>query len=201
MTLMTTGELSDIRIHMTESERDLFEKYLRKARYYLEYGCGGSTEAAVRLKVGRIISIESDKAWVKQLSQKPEIEAAIEAGKLKLMHVDIGPVGAWGTPTDKATIGRWPKYFLTPFEKFSYDFDTVLIDGRFRIGCALACHAFLKDDAVMMMHDYQTRDGYSEVEKFFEIVEYNHNLFVFKKKSLINPRSFYSAVMNSMFHP
>eukprot|EP01036_Dinobryon_divergens_P011707 gene11707-15756_t len=46
------GHLSDILIHMTAGEINLFEKYLRKSKYYLEYGCGGSTEAAVRLKVG-----------------------------------------------------------------------------------------------------------------------------------------------------
>lgn len=198
---MTTSELDDIRIHMTPDERALFEKYVRKSRFYLEYGCGGSTEAAVRLKVGRVFSVESDQNWIKQLSEKPEISAAIEAGRLRFLHADVGPVGSWGTPTDRKTIDRWPKYFLGPFEKFSVDFDTVLIDGRFRIGCALACHAFLKDDAIMMMHDYQARDGYSEVEKFFEIIEFSNNLFVFRKQKVINPRSYYTAVLNSMFRP
>lgn len=198
---MAAADLSDIRIHMTADERSLFEKHLRKSKYYLEYGCGGSTEAAVRLRVGRIVSVESDKNWIKQLGEKPELSAAIEDEKLHLMHVDIGPVGSWGTPTDKATVGRWPKYYLTPFEKFSYDFDTVLIDGRFRVGCALACHAFLKDNAIVMMHDYQTRDGYSEIEKFFNIIEYSNNLFVFEKKKIINPRSYYSAVLGWMFKP
>lgn len=201
MAAMTTGALSDIRIHMTASERDLFEKYLKKARFYLEYGCGGSTEAAVRLKTGRIVSIESDKKWVDELSTKPEIANAIVSGKLNLLHVDIGPVGAWGTPTDIKTIGSWPKYFLTPFQKFDYDFDLILIDGRFRVACALASHAFINDQSVLIIHDYQTRDSYSEVEKFFEIVEFVDNLFVFRKKTMINPRSFYSAVLSSMFRP
>ncbi len=198
---MSVGDIGDIRVHMTLDEVDLLQKYLKKSKFHLEFGCGGSTELAVRLRVGRIVSIESDKGWVDQLSEKPEISAAVAAKKLSLLHVDIGPVGAWGTPTDRSTIANWPKYFLTPFQKFDYDFDTVLIDGRFRVACALACHAYLKDHAIMLMHDYQTRDGYSEVEKFFEIIEFSNNLFVFKKKNLINPRSFYTAVLNSMFRP
>jgi hypothetical protein len=198
---MIPPEIADIRVHMTPEEVSLLHKYLKKSRFHLEFGCGGSTELAVRLKVGRIVSIESDKSWVDQLSEKPDISEAIAAKRLSLLHVDIGPVGAWGTPTDKSSISSWPKYFLTPFQKFDYDFDTVLIDGRFRVACALACHAYLKEKSIMLMHDYQTRDGYSEVEKFFEIVEMSNNLFVFRKKKIINPRSFYTAVLNSMFRP
>jgi hypothetical protein len=196
---MSDSNLSDIKIHMTDSERELFEKYLKKARFYLEYGCGGSTEAAVRLKVGRIISIESDKGWVETLSNKPELAAAIKEGKLRLIHVDIGEVAKWGAPKDDAMLRNWPDYFLRPFEKFEYEYDTVLVDGRFRIACALACHAFLMDSAIVMIHDYRTRDGYSEVEKYYEIIDNVDNLFVFKKKSKINYRSFYTSVLRSIF--
>jgi hypothetical protein len=191
----------NIKVYMSSAERNMFEKFASRARLYLEFGCGGSTEIIVRTKASRIVSVESDKAWIDQLAQKPELETAIKAKRLHFVHADIGPVKDWGAPADRSAVDRWPRYFLAPFEKNSYDFDTVLIDGRFRVACALACHAFLKESAIVMMHDYRSRDGYSEIEKFYEIVDSAENIFAFRKKAKVNSRSFYSAVLKSMFKP
>ena len=192
---------SDAVIRMTSKERSVFERLVATSNAYLEYGCGGSTEIASQIAKGVVVSIESDALWVKALKEKLHIREAIAKGKLHIQHVDIGPVGDWGVPKDETKIRNWPQYFLTPFTKYDFLYDLILIDGRFRPSCAYAAFALANDSVTVIIHDYAVRTYYHDVEKFFNIVEQVDTLVVLEKKNKILQRSLYTSLLNSIFVP
>ena len=190
-----------IAIRMTNPERVLFEDLIKGKTYYLEYGCGGSTEVAVAAGVKRIISVESDAKWIEQLKEKETLAAAVKSNRLQFLHADIGPVGAWGVPSDMSGVKRWPNYALLPFTRFDYPYDVILIDGRFRRLCAYVAWAMMLDGARLAIHDYTLRGFYSEVEKFFEVVDVADSLAVFKRKAGVVPRTMVQSVIGVVLEP
>lgn len=49
--------------------------------------------------------------------------------------------------------------------------DVVLVDGRFRVACALTALLNLKPDAIIMIHDFWTRPNYHVILPFVRILE------------------------------
>lgn len=157
---------------MTAPERRLFERYLRAASWYLEFGSGGSTREAVRQGVARVTSIESDAAWLRAVAACPDVQAA----GVELVHVDIGPTGKWGFPVGFDHATRWPDYPRALGDRTP---DTVLVDGRFRVACAMNALARLDDGFVLLVHDYNRRPHYRVLEDFFNRIESAQSLHVF----------------------
>lgn len=147
----------------------------------------------------RIVSVETDLAWIKNVSDNPAISKAIKAKRLTMHHVDIGPIGAWGRPTDDSKIRNWPKYIVDPFLKYSIPYDLILVDGRLRQACAYAAHAFMLEDTRLLVHDYTTREKYSDIEKFFNVEDKADQLVVFRKKERIVESSLYRSVLTTLF--
>ena len=184
---------------LSQKEKELFERTLAGRRYYLEFGCGGSTELAVLSSCAKLVSVDSDLEWIQRISAKPRIAEAVRDNRLVFEYIDIGPVGNWGMPKDETKIRNWPNYFLAPFVKYPIPYDIILIDGRFRKACAYASFHFMVDEAVLVIHDYQVRYQYSEIERFFNLIDEVDTLAIFRKKEKIVPRHLYTAILTSLF--
>src|ERR1700719_3090322 len=128
----------DLPLRMSQAEAALFAQLLSTGQFYLEWGSGGSTLAAVRSKIRQIVSVETDHAWIERLKENEEIASAIPSKRLIFRHVDVGPVGQWGVPIGTDKIRNWPLYALDPFVATDLNFDVILVDGRFRPHCLLA---------------------------------------------------------------
>jgi hypothetical protein len=196
---MSDGTEHDLKIRMSDKEIALLTECVQKSRFYLEFGAGGSTEFAIRDRSRFVVSIESDKEWIDKIRTKDNIRKAEAEGILFIEHIDLGPVGVWGAPAGTDQIRNWPKYFMAPFSKYDFCYDFVLIDGRFRASCAFAAYPFVGDDALIAVHDYVNRHWFSDIEKFYDIVDIADTLCVFRKRARINHRSLYMAIMNSIF--
>lgn len=191
----------NIQARLTPRERALFERLVENSPCYLEFGCGGSTEIAVALGCKLIVSVDSDPNWIEGLKKKEAVAAAIERRGLFFEHADIGPVGDWGAPTDDSKIRNWPKYYLTPFTKYDFLYKFIFIDGRFRNACASAAYCFMPEDALIGVHDYTVRQGYYDIEKFFEITDQADTLAIFKKKNRVSMQSFFTSFSANMLSP
>jgi hypothetical protein len=136
----------------------------------LEFGCGGSTGLLLRAGLPRLLSADSDSGWLRRVGADPPCAGLLAEGRLRLLHIDIGQTGAWGWPTDMATLPRWPAYWRDPWEAAG-PVDLVLVDGRFRVACALAGVARLAADAVLLVHDFWSRAVYQgPLLRHFEVV-------------------------------
>lgn len=180
------GPPAPVPVHMTDAEVALLTRYLARSKFYLEFGCGGSTALALKASKARIVSVESDLQWIAKLKETPEVMQAVQSGRLAFHHADIGPVGAWGVPKDESRLKQWKSYYATPWVVRDYDYDLVLIDGRFRVLCAMAAVFNIGPDTIVAMHDYGNRQGYFDVERYFDIVDECDKLIVMRKRPRIN---------------
>ena len=123
--------------HMDPDGLAMFETSLRGAGTYLEYGAGGSTVMAARMgKTG--FSIEGDRHYCRDVRRK----LAGQRHNIELTYADIGPTKMWGhlrrTRQTPKSVEAWKRYVRLPFERLNGSFyDLVLVDGRFRVACAL----------------------------------------------------------------
>ena len=94
----------------------------------------------------RAYSVESSTDWMQLMRTRSQTVARAEAGgHLTFIHGDIGPTGHLG----------FPKGHLKPEKAMSYvgaigrtlqaheGYDTVLVDGRFRLACLLYSRRFI----------------------------------------------------------
>jgi len=146
-----------------------FENKLLNCKLYLEYGSGSSTILADRQNVN-YYSIESDKHFYRTL-KKP-----LKSKNYFLK--DFGIVKRGSTPV----LFSYRKFFLRKrAKKYANDIlqylneknlipDLILIDGRYRILCALYVYKFLRKrncSSTVIIDDYTKRSYLHIVENFF----------------------------------
>jgi protein O-GlcNAc transferase len=166
--------------HMSENEINVLKKYLSKSTYYFEFGSGGSTVLAHKYKnIKKITSIESDKEYSKYIQKI--------ASSANIIHINIGDTIEWGKPKNKNNYNNWPNYYKAWLNK-DYNPDLILIDGRFRIACALivALNNGNYQDQIILIHDFNNRSSYHCILDYFDIIESVDTLVVLKIKSNIN---------------
>ncbi len=176
---------------MSEGETALFAAFLKCARRYVEFGCGGSTVLACELVKEFVISVDSSADWLGQVrracSGKPV--------QPTLLHVDIGPIREWGYPVGSGSIEKWPDYHNNIWQiTNSGKGDFYFIDGRFRVACFLQTLLRCPDDALIAMHDYRSRSQYFGVERFSRPVAESGDLTVFQKSAGVSTKELVEAL-------
>ena len=150
---------------MSPEEAVLYSTLLDRSNALIEYGCGGSTLMAVRRRVRRIVSVETDPSWLEKMRNVRPIGSAEKHGQLSLVHCDVGPVGDVGHPIDLSASDRYHEYPSRPWLLLKTP-DLVFVDGRFRVSCALESLQHMRDDTLLAFHDFWDRDYYQVILPF-----------------------------------
>jgi hypothetical protein len=143
--------------HMDDETLALFRRLVSEAKTYIEYGCGGSTSYAFLNSSAKIIGVDTDRSWLDMVMN-------FMPGRLDradLCHVDVGEVGEWGFPkaeADGTVYASWPW-------TRARDADLVLVDGRFRVACAVKSMIEARPGTPIIFEDYFGRAFYSVVER------------------------------------
>ena len=150
-----------------------FEAALAGCASYLEFGSGGSSIVAARS--GKpFVSVEGDREFL-QLVQRRAVAAA-PGHKGTFLHADVGMVAGWGYPAftrpTSSRLARWRGYSARPWSTLGgHPPDLILIDGRFRVACALAVVQHLEGTTwTMLVDDYAERPHYRSIEAFTSLV-------------------------------
>jgi hypothetical protein len=176
--------------HFDEEGGAYFAGRIKDSKVYLEYGSGGSTVQAVRF-VDNLTSVESDARYL------DAVKAKIGAGprmppKASLNAVDIGVTGFWGIPSFRSKtptrLAKWRAYPETGWQILDAQglkADTILVDGRFRVACALL--SFLKlgagSPAIVMVDDYVGREHYETVARHGQLHGLHGRMAVFSPRA------------------
>lgn len=168
------------RPHFDAESYSYFRERLAGAAEYLEYGSGGSTVEAARLNK-RFTTVDSDELFLKAVQQK------IGACYGSFIYANIGSTGEWGKPKIKRWTPwrrrRWSNYVHAPWRN-GIKPDLILIDGRFRVHCALYTISMLRGaDFEILFDDYANRPFYRDVERFADLHDLKGRMAVFKPKS------------------
>lgn len=187
--------------HFDPQSLPYFRERLGQARNYLEYGSGGSTIWAARL--GKTFTtVDSDPVFLDAVRRKVGAEGfAREAGQT-YFHADIGWTKAWGIPvfTNPALADRrkWESYAAAPWagDGAMSRPDLILIDGRFRVACALTSIRNLKgcSDWEILFDDYVDRPEYRGVEEFAVLERTIGRMAVFKMRDGLDDRKLDEAI-------
>ena len=134
-----------------------FTSFLTKDTVFFEFG-SGCTSIIAKYYAKKVYSIEGNKKWY---------ELGIKNGlKENIILKDIKPEGngkLWSTPGKDSNLEDWKEYFQA--YKKEYNADVILIDGRFRVACAFDIFNKIKDDTIILMHEYY-RAPYFIIEKY-----------------------------------
>lgn len=152
---------------LPEAEASHLREVYARAGAILEYGSGGSTVLAAEMGGKRVWSVESDQAWAEMMrgwfAQNPPAKGT----EMEIIWSDIGPTRDWGFPRDASGWKTYARYPLRVWDLPGFvQPDVVLVDGRFRTGCALAAALRTARPVTVLFDDYAPRKQYHRVEHF-----------------------------------
>lgn len=188
------------RPELTFPEQEALEvtRQYARASVILEYGSGGSTVLAAELPGKKVISVESDPKWLCRLNNY--LDATPAPSRPITYYVDIGPTKEWGYPVNLAARAKFPNYSAGVWlEDFFEHPDLVLVDGRFRVACFLACAALTQRPLTVLFDDYVDRPHYHCVETVCAPVRIVGRMAIFE----IEPGAFHRghlALLEDMLH-
>lgn len=148
-----------------EGDDELFKKVVREANIYGEYGCGKSTKWVLANTTANVIGVDTSSEWIEKVISDSENNE-----KLTLTHIDLGPVGLWGTPIDYSKRTDFADYTDFMWKQDSKP-DVILVDGRFRVCCFLTTLKYADEGTYILFDDYTDRPQYHFVEKYVDRVE------------------------------
>lgn len=184
---------------MPEAEAALLRGAYGRAEVILEYGSGGSTVMAAEL--GKtVFSVESDKDWA-QMMRQYFAENPVP-GHVDIIWSDIGETKEWGHPKTDA---QWKRFARYPLEVWGLNEfrqpDVVLVDGRFRRGCALAALFLSEKPLDLYFDDYTGRKQYHVVENYLGHPEITGRMAHFRVSPQPIPPGQLLEVVNLMQRP
>jgi hypothetical protein len=185
---------------MEADELEFFKSFLRCAKSYVEFGCGGSTVLASSLIRGTIISLDSSANWLDSVGRACAKDPSHT--QPLLVHADIGPTGDWGRPIDERCKGQWPLYSAKIWSiPNAGSADLYLIDGRFRVSCFIETLKRCRVDAVVLIHDFAPRGGYHIIRDFAREIAVSSNLSAFVRREDFDLIKAESVLVSKRYEP
>ena len=133
------------------------------------------------MNIKRLSSIDSVKEWVQDCADKIAGKNLIaNPDSYSLSYVNIGPLQEWGYPKDETYKDIWPLYSSAVQEERK-PFDVYLVDGRFRVACALQALLHAHDNSLVLMHDFD-REDYHVILTVAELIHKERLLAVLVRK-------------------
>lgn len=175
---------------MTDKERKLFIDNISNAKYYLEFGAGGSTFIALKTTNAKVFSVEADINWINYMRKNYFIYEQELLFRLFFYYIDIGKIKNISYPVDDSKRDNYPNYSSEIFTYLSDDIinkiDIVFIDGRFRVACAINSIINVNKNTKIIIHDFFNREHYHILLKYLECLDKIDSLGIFKIKDNIN---------------
>lgn len=134
--------------YMPPEEVEFFKAQIAQSRSYVEFGSGGSTVLASILGVPTI-SVESDSVYARAVASQ------LIGDSVTQIVSSLGLAMEWGMPAfPRVRLAR--RYVMAPWITSHFP-EFVLVDGRYRVACALASAmraSAAGAKAVLMFDDY-----------------------------------------------
>jgi hypothetical protein len=166
---------------MNKSDIQMFKTYVKNAKVYFEWGSGGSTcYVSQQPHIKKIYSVESDYNFVKKLEYLQNVE---------FIYCEMDSINHWGQPGKNARTTQKITYSDAILDKQNVDF--VLIDGRFRVACALKCFNVISEDTYIAFDDFLHRSQYHIILDYYDIISNQKEgvMVILKKKNVPSPSS------------
>jgi len=197
-----TARIDRPELTLPDAEAALVRSCYQDADVILEYGSGGSTAMGAEMPGKRIFSVESDKDWALMMRGWFAANPPAERTEVDVIWSDIGPTKQWGHPASHAAWERYARYPLEVWDLPEFrQPDVVLVDGRFRTGCALATSFRSLKPLTLLMDDYARRKNYHRVETYLGTPELTGRMARFEVKPMPVPADRLLEIIRMMTQP
>jgi hypothetical protein len=161
--------------HFRKEELIAFLSLLTKDTIFFETGSGCSSVIA-KYYAKKTYAVEGCTKFYKK---------GIKNGlKDVLLFNDLKPDNpTWSYPGKNSNIEDWKNYFQA--YKKEYNADVILIDGRFKVATAMDIFNKIRDNTIILLHEYSSRPSYFILENYYNYVYHWGSLFAFVKKKNI----------------
>lgn len=177
--LFRAPQISD-QLSFSKPVNDYLMNKMTNHTNYLEYGSGSSTRYFSSYNNLKIVSVESDSFYAKAVKELVSYNS-----ETIIIDSEIGITGYWGYPVFFANNKKkgW-KYINSPWLKLGEDYcpDIVLIDGRYRVACAMniLLRAANKFNVTILIDDYFGRQEYFYFEKYCKLLRMIDRMAIFE---------------------
>ena len=97
--------------------------------------------------------------------------------------VELKETGRIEISTPQADVEAAMSIYVNAIDKLNVTtLDIALVDGRFRIQCALKLLPYLTNDSVLLLHDFWIRKPYHKVLDYYNVIGYARSVVALKKK-------------------
>ncbi len=185
---MNTAQLKKPVLTMPEAVREVLREHYQKSSVILEYGSGGSTVLAGELENKKVFSVESDHYWAQMMQRWFQENPPKTSTEVTISWVNIGKTKKWGFPVNTKESNLFPRYPLSIWQSDGFQHpDVVLVDGRFRVGCALATAFNIKRPVTLLFDDYLHRPRMRAAEEFLKAPKFVGRMAIFDVEPLEVP--------------
>jgi len=164
-----------------KNDLEMFKTYVAKATNYFEFGSGGSTVYVSKQKnIKSITSVESCRVW------HDKVKKIITHYNITYIFINMNTLpDTWGYPGPYSARDSWISYSSS----LKKSFDLILIDGRFRVACALKCFSIICSDTILLFDDFLNRPEYHIVLDYYTIVSktIDNVMVALQKKDCVAP--------------
>lgn len=129
---------------------------------FLEFGSGGSTKYFSNYAFS-VTSIETDKFFAKNVTRECAGKSNVE-----IIYSNIGPTKSYGQPITflrPFMKKRYLQYPLLPWSLRFTKYDVILVDGRFRVSCAMQSVIHNPKPFLLIIDDYADRPEYRAIQQ------------------------------------
>jgi hypothetical protein len=180
---------------------EFFRSLLANASVLIEFGAGGSTYLAASVNLP-FVTVESDSDFLEAMKSQIFSDKLFNEKIQIYLHRSIGRTRRWGRPLilEKVTESRQTAMIeFSDFPVVSSAFPmanpVILIDGRFRVACALKAIRFLHGkNFKLLVDDYRSRRSYGEIAKFAQLERMEGRMGVFVPKLSIDKKALDKAI-------
>jgi hypothetical protein len=164
---------------------DAFELAIKDTHTYLEFGSGGSTILASQF-VTKLVSVETDHFFAAAVRRALPRSSA----EIHILTPNIGLTREWGYPIFRrptpGRVAKWKRLPKAPWGILATDIpDTILIDGRMRVACALESLLHVTSDTRLLIDDYVGR-SYEAIECFATLIALHGRMAEFRKLKMFD---------------
>lgn len=174
----------EIESELETEKLDFISRHTKPGGAILEFGSGGSTIELVN-RGFQVTSLETDRFFAKEINRHAKSRFNLRP----VVFLNIGPTGIYGYPASALkwinhTIGRFGRYINYPAKK---SFDTVIIDGRFRVATFLSCVKNMDPlPNLIVIDDFLDRPEYQILTQYIDFEGGINGMQYYFPKSQVN---------------
>ena len=113
--------------------------------------------------------------------------------------VELKETGRIEASTAQKDVEAAMSIYVNSIDKLSVTtLDMALVDGRFRIQCALKLLPYLTNDSVLVLHDFWIRKPYHKVLEYYNVIGYARSVVALRKKGDLSEEQEKNVYQNYM---